>query len=232
MLGFSGNPNINSIVFAFFSILFYPRKHKGWQEIIWFVIAVLMLFLCQSRTNLLALVMMFLFTIFYKRSESKYMIRVVFIVVGVYLGSMLVASNSYLNSLFVQKINNHSSLMGRMEVWNHLWEMIKEKPLFGHGPNKDYFYDNGLYAENEFVLQTWRYGFIGLAVFVSLIFTPMIKAFKNSTKEYSLEIIQLTIFYIINSLTNNPFTDRTTIILFAIMVGFFLNNVNTENSHE
>ena len=130
MLGLSANPNINSMVFAFFSILFYPRKHKNNQEIIWFVVAVLMLFLCQSRTNLLALALMFLFTIFYKRSESKYMIRIVFIVIGVYLGSMLIASSSYLNSLFVEKINNHASIMGRMEVWSHLWEMIKEKPFF------------------------------------------------------------------------------------------------------
>jgi O-antigen ligase len=232
MLGFSGNPNINSIVFAFFSILFYPRKYKGWQEIIWFVIAVFMLFLCQSRTNLLALAIMFLFTIFYKRSESKYMVRIVLIVVGVYLVSMLMASHSYLNSLFVEKINNHSSLIGRMEVWSHLWEMIKEKPLFGHGPNKDYFYNNGLYAENEFILQTWRYGFIGFAIFLSLIFIPTIKAFNNSTKKYSLEVIQLTIFYIMNSLTNNPFTDRITVVLFAIMVGMFFNNVKIENSYE
>lgn len=228
MLGLSANPNINSIVFAFFSILFYPRKHKKNSEIAWFVVAVLMLFLCQSRTNLLALVLMFLFTIFYKRSESKYMIRIVLIVAGVYLGSMIIASNSYLNSLFIEKFNNHASVMGRMEVWSHLWEMIKEKPFFGHGPNKDYFYDNGLFAENEFVLQTWRYGFFGLAIFVSLILTPMIKSFFNTSKTYSLEIIQLTIFYIINSLTNNPFTDRITVILFAIMVGMFFNNLKSE----
>ena len=232
MLGLSANPNINSIVFSFFSVLFYPRMNKGWKKIIWFVIAVLMLFLCQSRTNLLALVVVFLFTIFYKMSESKYMIRIMLIVVGVYLGSMFITSSSYLNSLFVQKINNHASIMGRMEVWSHLWEMIKEKPLFGHGPNKDYFYDNGLYAENEFMLQTWRYGFIGLVLFLGLIFTPMIKAFRNSSKKYSIEIIQLTIFYVINSLTNNPFSDRITIVLFAIMVGMFFNSVKTENTHE
>jgi len=232
MLGLSANPNINSMVFSFFSVLFFPKKNKDWKEILWFIIAVLMLFLCQSRTNLLALAMMFLFTVFYKRSELKYMIRIVFIVVGVYLGSMLIASSSYLNSLFVEKINNHTSIMGRMEVWSHLLEMIKEKPFFGHGPNKDYFYDNNLYSENEYVLQTWRYGFIGLAIFLSLIFTPMISAFKNATKKYSLEIIQLTIFYMINSLTNNPFTDRITVVLFAIMVGIYFNNSNKESSHE
>ena len=82
------------------------------------------------------------------------------------------------------------------------------------------------------MLQTWRYGFIGLVIFLSLIFTPMISAFKNATRKYSLEIIQLTIFYMINSLTNNPYTDRITIVLFAIMVGMYFNNLKKETSHE
>jgi hypothetical protein len=33
-------------------------------------------------------------------------------------------------------------------------------------------------------------------------------------------------------LTNNPFSDRITIVLFAIMVGMFFNSVKTENTHE
>ncbi|MDB4088375.1 O-antigen ligase family protein [Flavobacteriales bacterium] len=253
LLGLTGNPNVNSSMFAFFSILFYPSKHKKWQETIWFIIALFMMFLCQSRSALLSMLIVLLFSLFYKREEFKYQLRIIPIGIGVYLLSMFFTwivspqppafisdtvtlvqkksffkANSYSNSLFTQKINSHASMAGREEVWKQLWEMIKEKPFFGHAPNKEYFYNNNLHAENEYVLQTWRYGFVGLFIFICLVLTPTIMALKKSKREYTSKMIQLTLFYMIFSLTNAPFSNRITIILFAIMIGVFFNNTKKE----
>ena len=113
--------------------------------------------------------------------------------------------------------------MGRVETWKYLWEMIKEKPIFGHAPYKEYFYENNLYSESEYVLQTWRYGFVGLFMFLTLLFIPFFSGLKNKTKKYSVEIIFIIIVMSINSLTNNPFSERVIMVLFAIVIGMFFN---------
>lgn len=223
MLGLSGNPNINGIVFGFFSILFYPKKESNKYDYLLFSMALLMLFLCQSRTNLIAITFVLGFTFLYQKAQMSFHLKVIGVSLLVYLMSFIIASNSYLNSLFVEKVNNHSSLMGRFEVWKYLWEMIKEKPLFGHAPYKEYFYERNLYSENEFILQTWRYGFVGLILFLYIILFPFYKAIRSTENKYSLEIIQFSLIIFINSLTNNPFSDRITMVLFAIMIGLSFN---------
>lgn len=54
MVGLAGNPNINALIFLFFSIVFLPTNQRK-NTLLWFLIAVLMVFLCQSRTAILGL---------------------------------------------------------------------------------------------------------------------------------------------------------------------------------
>src|SRR5690606_33780255 len=76
----------------------------------------------------------------------------------------------YLNTLFTNNMLENNSLKGRFEVWKELWKEIKMKPLFGYGPNKNYFYENEIYAESGFFLMAYRYGFVGLAFFIFALF--------------------------------------------------------------
>tara|TARA_B110000091_G_C13768558_1_gene455545 strand:- start:1011 stop:1583 length:573 start_codon:yes stop_codon:yes gene_type:complete len=181
-----------------------------------------MMFLCQSRTNLIAFVVMVIATILFARKHFN-SIKIFSSVVIAYLASFFLAQNAYLNSLFGTDITQNTSLLGRIEVWKHLWEMIKKNPIIGHGPNKEYFYDNTLYAESEYVLHTWRYGIIGLLAFLNVLFYPVLKTMENLSIKNNLMVFQFTIMIAINSLTNNPFSDRFVLVLFAMLIGLFFN---------
>lgn len=222
MVGFAGSPNINAIIFGFFSILFLPKTKNKKSQFLFFFIAIFMFFLCQSRTNFIALIIVLLFLFLLKRDQFKFNLLILGVVLLSFLASLVLSSNSYINLLFDREIVRNNSLLGRIEVWKLLWEMIKEKPIFGHAPYKEFFYERELYVENEYILQTWRYGFVGLFVFLGIIFSSVFSALKNKYKEFSFQIILITIFIGINGLTNVPFTSPIINSLFAIFIGFYL----------
>jgi len=122
-------------------------------------------------------------------------------------------------SLINPTVVQTNSVMGRLEVWQLLGEMIIQKPIFGHGPNKDFFYDRNLYPESEYVLQTWRYGFVGVGVFLAMLFSPLYHS-KNVNLKMLFALALAVI--LINSLTNNPFTDRQINVFFAALIGVFI----------
>ena len=221
MLGFAGNPNTNAAVFGFFSILLFPKDSTIKRSIIWFLIAVFMLFLCQSRTNLIAFTVFLISSFFILKSSAFFKVKFLSLILITFFISFIVSSNAYINALFSKDVMQHNSLMGRIETWKHLWEMIKEKPIFGHAPYKEYFYQNNIYSESEYVLQTWRYGFIGLFLYVLLLIIPFLSGLKNLIKPHSITIVLTIVLMAINSLTNNPFAERAIMVLFAITIGFF-----------
>lgn len=227
MVGFAGNPNINSIVFGFFLITFFPKKGKSNLQFLWFFVSIFMFFLCQSRTNFIALVVVMLVLFFWYKKQLKFNLIILGVVLISFLISFYVSTNSYINLLFDKKIVHNNSLLGRFEVWRFLWESIKEKPIFGHAPYKEFFYDRNLYSENEFILQTWRYGFVGLFIFLGVLLMPIYSALKNRLAPYSFTFVMFAMFMLINSLTNNPFTNPTINLIFGITIGFYYGNIKT-----
>jgi O-antigen ligase len=116
------------------------------------------------------------------------------------------------------------SAMGRLEAWRFLGKMILEKPVFGHGPNKDFFYENRIYSENEYVLYAWRYGIVGLTGFILLFLIPLKKAWKSREKFTSALLILVVVLLTVTALTNNPFTERTILVFFALILAVFYQN--------
>lgn len=227
MIGTIGNPNNNALLFGLFSVLFYPKEEKNIKQLLPFFGAILMLFLCQSRTSFVALFFM-LVAAFIFNKESVKAILIVIVTVGLgYLVSFLISSNSYMGTLFDGNLTENSSLRGRFESWMYLWEMIKEKPIFGHSPFKDYFYSNNLYSENEYILMTWRYGFVGLLFYLTFLLYLFLKGINNIVFKESLHLILITLIIGVTALTNNPTSERTIWVLFAVVIGVFFNRITT-----
>ena len=133
---------------------------------------------------------------------------------------------SYLNSIFSSSVYQSNSVQGRLIIWKHLWEMIQLKPLFGYGPYKEYFYENELYAESEYVLMTWRYGFLGLIAYFGFYGFLVYESIKNIKSKYGLTMLLVTVIYSIAALTNNPLMNKDLFILIAIVLGLFYNKSN------
>ena len=136
-----------------------------------------------------------------------------------------VRTETYINSIFNSDVYKSNSVQGRLIVWNKLWVMIKDKPVFGHAPYKEYFYDNKLYAESEYVLLTWRYGFLGLLLYFLLVFQLIYRSVKNIEVRFALPLTLVCLVFLITGLTNSPFAVKELMVLFAIVIGLFFNSL-------
>ena len=225
MVGFAGNPNINALIFLFFSITFLPVK-KTQQTLVWFLAAVLMVFLCQSRTAILGLAAILITSAFVLSTQftvRKWM-RLFLGIGAMYLVSWALATNFfhyslYSNNLFNGHILQTGSARGRWEAWTLLGEMILQKPLLGYGGNKAYFYAQKLYSENEYILMAWRYGIIGLLGYLLIYAIPLKKFLQSKRMESIYPALLAIVLMGVAALTNNPFVDRTIMVLFAVAIG-------------
>jgi O-antigen ligase len=237
MVGLAGNPNINALVFLFFSIAFLPIKQRS-NTLWWFFVAVLMVFLCQSRTAILGLGAI-LFAAGFLMKKYFTLRKWTIIVLGisaVYLLSWAMATDFfryslYSNNLFNGQILQTGSARGRWEAWTLLGEMILQKPLLGYGGNKAYFYAQKIYSENEYILMAWRYGMIGLLGYLLIYLLPLKAFFQAKKIEKTYPALLCLVLMSVAALTNNPFVDRTIMVLFAAVIGAVYAQLSTEKIH-
>jgi len=229
LIGMASNPNINSVIFTFFAICFMPLKFDK-KKLYWFLAAVLMVFLCQSRTGILAFGFILIAVAIFKLSDWnwKKWSLIILSITGMFIVAWAMATSffkysAYTNNLLDGSVLLTNSARSRWEAWNFLGKMIIEKPIFGHGPNKEFFYKNNLYSENEYILMAWRYGVIGLLLYLSMLFISL-RSYILSRKtvpafKYGILVIVLIL---VTALTNNPFTDRTINLLLACSIGLLI----------
>ena len=236
LVGTMGNPNINGLLFGMFTIFYFPFKFKQ-KELIGFFAALLMTFLCQSRTVLVIIIAILFFMFLFHRHtfNLKQWLTLLIGTSTIYiLAWMLVTSffkyNSYNNSLLDGTAFHSGSVRGRWESWELLWNMIIKHPIFGYGPNKNFFYVNRIYSENEYLLMTWRYGIIGLLFYLSIFTYPFIKFIKK-IEPYTIQAILLILLMSISALTNNPLTEKNMLLVYIFGISWAFNNYNNKESH-
>jgi hypothetical protein len=136
---------------------------------------------------------------------------------------------SYNNSLLDGTAFHSGSARGRLETWKMLGKMITEEPLFGHGPYKEFFYQNKIYSENEYILMTWRYGILGLLIYLSIFLIPF-KKLVSSENEIPLKGSLMLIMMLVSAITNNPLTERNIELLFCIGIAWIFQRHQTKES--
>jgi O-antigen ligase len=234
MLGTMGNPNTNALLFLFFTVYFLPIEKKREQWVLWFT-ALFMVFLCQSRTSLIAVIMVLGAMLFLTKKDGvKPAIWKVVSSIGLYVLATMIATSffqytSYSNSLMDGSALYSTSLRSRWESWGILWDMIKTKPLFGYGPYKSYFTAHQLYSENEYLLMWWRYGIFGLLFYLGLFLLPFWELFRRKFDTNAGKAMVMIGVMLIAALTNNPLTERSISVLFIFILA---TGLPTSKAHE
>lgn len=222
MIGTAGNPNVNGVLFLFFTAYFLSKldTKKINKYSILLALSIIGLILCQSRTSLVAAIVILILNFLLKKHTLKN-ISLIAIIIGAAVLTAIIFSNLsldyYANTHIKPQDNN--SLRGRFEVWQYLFEMVKEKPVFGYGPYKQYFYQNEIYSESEYILYLWRYGIIGLLMYITWIIIPLWKNLKAAAENRFYILIAVAIM--ITAITNNPLTNQMILPLFAIATSQF-----------
>lgn len=223
MLGTMGNPNTNALLFLFFTVYFLPieKKREHWALC---YTALFMVFLCQSRTSLIAVGLVVGAMLFLTKNDGiKAAVWKVVSIIGLYVLATMIATSffqytSYSNSLMDGSAIYSTSLRSRWESWNILWDMIKTKPIFGFGPYKSYFTAHQLYSENEYLLMWWRYGIFGLLFYLGIFLLPFWEMFRRKFDTHAGKAMIMIGIMLIAALTNNPLTERSISVLFIFLL--------------
>jgi O-antigen ligase len=219
-----GNPNNNAVLFLFFSIFFFPEKGADLRKRIIFYVSVFAVFACQSRTGFIALAVVYFLGAWLLHFSARNYFFDLLIFSGMY-GVEILLGNIYIGSLAGNIMQQHS-VRGRLETWKMLWEMIRLKPVLGYGPYKEYFYDNKIYPENEYILYTWRYGFAGLLIYCWWLGYSVFTGWRDRQRRESINLLLFTVVMVITAITNTPLTSTYILIMFAILSGLYFAGKN------
>ncbi len=235
ILGTMGNPNVNAILFSFFTVYFITFLKETGRHFgkLFFFLSFIMILYTQSRTCMAATGIIILMYIILTKPDKREWIT---LVVGCSISILLVwISDFYSLDYFTNaswNVSENGSLRGRLEVWGQLLEMIYQSPIFGYGINKNYFYENQLYSENEYILMLWRYGIPGLILYSVLLFgliwkfrSPILKHFEGRNLTYLFGVVMIGF----NAITNNPLSNPMILIIFAALTGYFLSQFGLLN---
>lgn len=248
LMGTMGNPNNNAILFLFFTALFAPGKKSQRIDLVIFYLSFMAILLTQSRTGMVAFVIVTIANIFIQRFSYKTVFIQLFLFVLIFAAVNLIEyadlrlqkqpseidvkkfhddrdrigfekflpASEYLTNIIESDVSERS-ITGRLQAWKHLWGMIREKPVFGHSPYKEYFYENKIYPESEYILMTWRYGFIGLFLYLGLLVYPVIAGIRRKPvlKEYPSVLFLAVI--LITALMNTPLCEPRILLMVAFM---------------
>ncbi len=209
----AGFAAVLAMVFTIGLFLFIKAKRiEKYLAVIFLVVVAIAIFLSGSRTGLLAVLFSsFVFILFqtniihiFKKLKFNKLLSVLII--------FLFASGSFI--LYSQK---KDSAKGRFLIWKVSTEMIKDKPVFGHGYGTfkakymdyqaDYFKnnpssefaqlaDNVKHPFNEFIKITVEFGIVGLVIFISFVLYVLWKFLKSKTENWGLVLSGLASLFI------------------------------------
>lgn len=222
IIGTVGNPNNNAILFLFFVIFFFPEIKSTWKGRIYFLLAVFGMLACQSRTGFIAFGIVFLLGCISKKYNLKTAVLYLISFTAMFF-ILVLLGNLYLNSLAGNIMQQHS-IRSRLETWSLLWEMIKQKPLLGYAPYKEYFETNNIYSESEYFLYAWRYGLLGLGAYLLALLTGFYFSLKGKMNENGFRFSMFIIVILITAITNTPTSDTMILMMYAFCAGLFFQN--------
>jgi O-antigen ligase len=224
ILGTVGNPNNNAILFLFFTVWFFPIPGQSVKEKIWYYLSLFAVVACQSRTGFIALSLVFIAGNIIRGNPLKSWLLDISVIAFLF-ALMFILGNVYLSSL-AGNVMKQNSVRGRLETWQFLGSMIAEKPLLGYAPSKEYFEANALYAENEYILYTWRYGIAGGLLYSIWLGYNFIRARALRLAHSGFVLMLFTMVVGVTAITNCPVSDGFLLLLLSMATGYCFNRIN------
>lgn len=228
LLGTIGNPNLNALIFLFFFFYFFNRLLNTRKKIYFLfqIFSLTLTFLCQSRTAFIAMFIALIVFILLNRLHLKKILLVLiisFLANGILLLFISHIDSNYKTMYYIKRTNFESKAIEKREkVWSLLLEKVKDRPVLGHSVDKSFFYKNKIYPESEYIYVLYKYGIVGLLVFLSFYLFPV---YKILTTTIYYEKIPFFIYFIIcyvSSITNIPFDDFNLNIFYSLILSLFI----------
>ena len=160
-------------------INFIDFNKKGKKLIIYIILAIIsLLFISQTKMRgaILAITVIYIYTIFKELNTNKKRIVALIIIPFVLLPLWNDFSAFFEEYLFVNKWGGSDITAGRLNIWHYI---IENAGVWGIGLN---YINSYAHAHNTLVHFIGRYGFIILPLFIFLIYRVFITILNNSQK--------------------------------------------------
>lgn len=220
-LGTLGNPNNNAVLFLIFTLIFLPVSHRFSRYIKLIIpsVAIIGLFMCQSRTGMIAYIIVLIIYLISIRTSLRFGLYFLLLSCGIYL-TLDYFGNSYLSSV-TDSTAMVSAEKGRTVQWKGIIDQMPGNWLLGNAPNKTFFEENKIHSESEYFLILFRYGILGIIAYLAFWSSIFIRSIKKGVIRYSLSVY-LVVAYALLAFTNNPIHAPKLMLMFtcAIAISF------------
>lgn len=233
LLGTMGNPNVNALMFLFFLVAFLPLSHPTvrskstkFYKLASFV-AIFGVMLSQSRTGLGALILvLLLYGLYVKDRRREFLVYAAYTLLAFFMMDLI--GNEYLTTVVDGDRLKHSK-DGRMTQWLKILDAMDGKWVFGNAPYKEYFEANEIYSESEYFLMLFRYGFVGLSVYLVWWGAHLIKVLRSKECARFVVAAVPAIFFVAAS-TNNPMHANKLAVLIAFVLAYSVLSGNSKHA--
>jgi exopolysaccharide production protein ExoQ len=207
MRGIYTHKNQLGLMMIIGSIVFLIRalsKHKllGFNWLLWvcFGSSAAIVALSRSTTSVLNLILVVSLLFVYRTFRWRYEILIPAALAAIFIGfvSFVLVTNN--TELIFSSLGKDSTLTGRTDLWNLVWDMIQRKPWLGYGikgfwhglDGPSQYVQLGLrvksvYAHNGFLDLWLSVGIIGVIIFIVGLVTSILKALSWIRMSNSIE---------------------------------------------
>lgn len=219
-IGTMGDCNNNAFYFLAFLLLFIQLyfRNRSKADFIFVILALTGIFLSQSRIVFLSLLLLLVLSLLLLKKER----RTILLLIGLTMLLFLVfnlGGNVYLSSVYKADQMKDAGI-GRLDQWIKILHSMPGHWVFGHGPDKEFFERNAIYAESEYFLILFRYGIAGLLLYLGFLGTTLV-IFLRGFRSLFLPFAFLLV-YGCNAITNTPFHGLKMLTLFALFAAIIL----------
>ena len=232
---------IHGVIFSFYSFLclFLARKNNSTlYYFLSFLAFINVLFLNDSRTGYIIILVLAIFTFFHLISSNKIRLSILLIFGSVFFtqfsDNLLNRVNALSSDIYFIDKNNYNTSLGYRYIWTKVGiDNITKKPLFGFGAGSfestsiRYYKENNIKdyesyitnnPHNEFVSISTQLGIVGLFLF----FIFLLNLLKESNFHTIPIGIVITVF--VSSLFNSAFHDNMLGLFLIIIINLLYQN--------
>ncbi|MCH2223926.1 MAG: O-antigen ligase family protein [Crocinitomicaceae bacterium] len=211
------NPNNNSIAFCLFLLYFLSLNAKeNWKYI---VLCFLLVFLTQSRTGMIASLLLIVFHLL----KTNTLRRNLFIIVGGVLSlvsALFFFRSTNLLSLITGEAFKSNSWLERVEHYSIFYESSMFKQMIGRGILLNPLENVGFYLDSEYLSILLQYGYIGFILWITVMVSILVLIKKETGKlDFGWQLILL---FLVFSTTNTVFLNPEITVVMAFLLGVWL----------
>lgn len=251
--GFSHEASFSMIILSFALMTAFIDKLYLPHRTAYFFLAVLILYLINYRTAILAIVPVVLFFVFagtYRKTPSKYRLFS-FSLLSIFLLGALYFASVGMSARFADLsvlVSNWDELLKAPEYFSrserqilsnrlYLWsQYISEysqadtlRQVIGFGP-ESWKQSFTLYAHNTYVSYLYEYGALGLFSFMFFLLSIFFQAMRLSNMELKLKLLGSLVGFLIMNMATMPLWNVEGIITFSIIIASILSARNHQHN--